>query len=153
MGKDGGSELKLNLSPCAVNSMADSTCYVCGSKVPLDRHHIVPREHGGEMSPLVDICRECHTKVHSIAAGSCESKNPRILLLAGYVQRSAEATKKSTRKARTLNLRLPYGSAQKLDVLAAMLGKTKKGIICAALDLLHGKALRKLQAREKADEK
>ena len=146
--------MRLNLSPCAVNSRADSTCYVCGFKGTLDRHHIVPREHGGEMSPLVDICRECHALTHSVASSSRESRNPRILLLAGYIQRAAEATKQSNRKSRTLNLRIPYESAQKLDVLASMLGKTKREIVCSALDLLHGKTLRKLQSgKEKMGEK
>ena len=46
-------------------------CTICGSIRGLDRHHIIPRSHGGRKSPqihtesnLILICRTCHRKIH-----------------------------------------------------------------------------------------
>lgn len=42
-------------------------CCSCGSKYPLEIHHIKPRAEGGSNAfyNLITLCKECHAKVHS----------------------------------------------------------------------------------------
>lgn len=40
-------------------------CRECGSwnAADLDRHHVIPRSHGGHDGPLVYLCRSCHDRI------------------------------------------------------------------------------------------
>ena len=41
-------------------------CVQCGSRRPLDIHHILPLAQGGSnrLTNMVSLCRECHQQVH-----------------------------------------------------------------------------------------
>lgn len=41
-------------------------CSVCGRIVPLQRHHIQPRSHGGgdEEQNFAPLCMDCHRDIH-----------------------------------------------------------------------------------------
>lgn len=40
-------------------------CGLCEREVQAtSRHHLVPREEGGKLGPVVDLCQPCHSSVH-----------------------------------------------------------------------------------------
>ncbi|MDX5348789.1 MAG: HNH endonuclease [Hymenobacteraceae bacterium] len=40
-------------------------CALCGREVEnLTRHHLIPREEGGNHGPVADLCQPCHSTVH-----------------------------------------------------------------------------------------
>lgn len=43
-------------------------CFLCEANPAIDTHHIFPVEHGGaDNGPKVDLCKNCHDKVHRLA--------------------------------------------------------------------------------------
>ena len=67
-------------------------CYFCG-KPPTSRHHIIPRRLGGKgmKNNKVDICDNCHKKLHAIL-------DPPIDYLLMVIQRLAKLNKPEIRK-------------------------------------------------------
>jgi hypothetical protein len=54
---------------------------VCGSATKSAHgHHVVPRASGGSEGPVVDLCGDCHTVVHSAAKRMGRGKSPDDLL-------------------------------------------------------------------------
>ncbi len=45
--------------------MSNFKCPICEQNtVSEDEHHIIPREHGGEKGPTINVCPTCHTTAH-----------------------------------------------------------------------------------------
>jgi len=68
-------------------------CYVCQKhNVFAEGHHIIPRAmRGGDKGPKVNLCTDCHTKVHHLALSktSLESiTNKRLRILVKIIRLS-----------------------------------------------------------------
>ncbi len=47
--------------------MADRRCALCERVVPeRTRHHLTPRQVGGNRFPTVQLCRTCHRQLHAL---------------------------------------------------------------------------------------
>ena len=43
-------------------------CYICHADTPhTHEHHVTMRARTGDQGPLVDLCGDCHTQIHTIA--------------------------------------------------------------------------------------
>lgn len=43
-------------------------CHICRVNTPVPhKHHIIPREYGGESGPVIELCGNCHTRIHAEA--------------------------------------------------------------------------------------
>ena len=71
-------------------------CYFCG-KPALSRHHIIPRRIGGKglKNNQVDICDNCHKKLHFIL-------DPPIDYLLAIIQRLGKLDKPKMKKTRKI---------------------------------------------------
>lgn len=47
--------------------LTSSGCHLCGSKLDVTLHHLIPRQMGGatEEENLLSVCRPCHDAIHS----------------------------------------------------------------------------------------
>lgn len=47
--------------------LTSSGCHLCGSKLEVTLHHLIPRQMGGatEEENLLSVCRPCHDAIHS----------------------------------------------------------------------------------------
>ena len=66
-------------------------CYFCG-KPATSRHHIIPRRLGGKgmKDNRIDICSNCHTKLHAIL-------DPPIDYLLAIIKKLGDLSKPQTR--------------------------------------------------------
>ena len=65
----------------------DKRCVVCGSRVLLECHHIVPRSRCGEATPrnLVMLCKTCHhDKIHTKGDFKTKLKIFQYMVKLGY---------------------------------------------------------------------
>jgi hypothetical protein len=83
-------------------------CFVCSEPASINEHHVVPQAKGGTDGPTVDLCANCHTRVHSIAKsmvagkkaasylqhleGLDEAESDRVMGLAQIVALAADKT-------------------------------------------------------------
>lgn len=43
------------------------TCELCGrEEVELTIHHLTPKQHGGALLPVAELCRPCHKQIHAL---------------------------------------------------------------------------------------
>ena len=56
---------KLDFSMNHINS--EDKCWICGSDLSLEYHHIIPRAYGGEHGPQVGLCADHHSAIHLLA--------------------------------------------------------------------------------------
>ncbi len=132
-------------------------CWLCDKpsdnpSVSFEDHHIIPRHLGGENGPLVLLCADCHTNVHSCATSLIKKGEPlfiyelqlqqeRCVELASIifkVYKSLEATGrlhefKKTKLQITLNPRIN----KKLKQLAKSLGFSQDKAVQYAIELAH----------------
>jgi hypothetical protein len=52
------------------------SCFVCGEPASLNEHHIIPQAKGGTEGPTVDLCANCHSRIHSSARAMLRGKSP-----------------------------------------------------------------------------
>lgn len=42
------------------------TCALCERELTLTKHHLLPREFGGDNDDIVLICSDCHRQIHAL---------------------------------------------------------------------------------------
>ena len=42
-------------------------CWICGSTITIELHHVIMRAYGGENWPTVNLCADHHSMVHKLA--------------------------------------------------------------------------------------
>lgn len=64
--------------------LTSNGCYLCGSKLEVTLHHLIPRQMGGatEEENLLSVCRPCHDAIHSgiidVTGLVIEVESPRV---------------------------------------------------------------------------
>ena len=60
----------MNLNAPSVEAYGDGLCAICHMRPATNRHHIVPRSHGGTDGPTIAVCGNgnasgCHALLHA----------------------------------------------------------------------------------------
>ena len=110
-----------------------SICCVCGTRVSLHEHHVVPRAYGGLNGPTVMICAVHHNLIHTAAlnknvtareallADHTEEQKIRLRELILVIRKSRTASK-FMRRPMVLQLTLDPEQASQLRQLKKLIG-------------------------------
>lgn len=144
------SKATLDLSPGAINDPGG--CWVCGSKLNPEYHHIIPRAYGGEKGPQVRLCSIDHAAIDravSLGVNKVAQARPglgadgltRLAALAKLVISAAKATKGDPNKSIAFNDRFPAVTAKKLKALVRLTNSSQQAVVRQAINELHKKLI------------
>lgn len=128
-------------------------CYICRAETPhTHEHHVTMQSKTGDRGPVVDLCGDCHTQIHTVAKARYAKlrggkPNPQNLqwfsrqrgadtanaelLISALVQ--IELTMQEVEQPRMLSLRLPVDLNRGLELLIQETGQSKVNTLLACL--------------------
>lgn len=131
-------------------------CWVCGSTVALEEHHMIPRAYGGQDGPVICLCATCHSNVHKLADATGLAKPElsiaksialtdnkisltRLQQLAIIIIQAKATTQKDPNKTAVYMDRFEAETLKKLKSLAKALRLNQKQVVRLAIAHLYGK--------------
>lgn len=143
---------KLDFSMGHINS--EGKCWICGSTLSLEYHHIIPRAYGGEHGPQVGLCADHHSAIHLLSESDIDKVGldaltifkglskiglTKAIELAIIIIRARHATKDDQNKTAVFMDRFPAKTRNQLKRLASYYKTNQKKVVRQAIEELHNR--------------